>query len=139
MARPRDTTRPRSVGIAIATPALRRAVAEILANSRRYEPVVFAAPDVADGAWPRGRYAAIVATPHAFRARQRHSKRRRSSSPVILVVREGSLVRERVALSAADSFVLAERLDSLASIVVLSAHRLAVMPRPKGRPAKRKK
>lgn len=138
MARPRDTTRPKSVGIAIATPALRRAVSDVLAKSGRYEPVVFPTSDVAKGAWPRGRYAAIVATPHAFRARQRHG-RRRSRTPVILVVREGALVRERAALSAADSLVLAERLKTLPSIVVLSAHRLAVMPRPRGGPAKRKK
>jgi hypothetical protein len=138
MARPRDTSRPESVGIAIATPALRRAVAQVLVKSRRYEPVVFAASDVAGGAWPRGPYAAIVATPNAFRAWRRKGGRR-SRTPVILVVREGALVRERAALSAADSFVLAERLKTLPSIVVLSAHRLAVMPRPRGGPAKRKK
>ncbi len=138
MARPRDTTRSKSVGIAIATPALRRAVSDILAKSGRYEPVLFPASDVAKGAWPRGAYAAIVATPHAFRARQRPT-RRRHGSPVILVVREGALVRERVALAAADSFVLAERLKTLPSIIVLSAHRLALMPRPRAKPAKRKK
>jgi hypothetical protein len=138
MARPRDTSRLRTVGIAIATPALRRAVSDVLAKSGRYEPVVFPTSDVAKGAWPRGAYAAIVATPRAFRARQRRGGGR-SRIPVILVVREASLVRERAALNAADSFVLAERLATLPSIVVLSAHRLAVMPRPKGGPAKRKK
>jgi hypothetical protein len=138
MARPRETSRPRTVGIAIGTPALRRAVIDILARSRRYKPVVFGAADISSGDWPRGRHAAVVATPHAFRARQRRGGRR-SRIPVILVVREGSLVRERAALSAADSFVLAERLATLPSIVVLSAHRLAVMPRPRGGPARRKK
>jgi hypothetical protein len=139
MARPRDTTRPKPVGIAIAVPALRRAVAEILAKSRRFEPVVFAASDVAEGEWPRGRFAAIVATPNAFRARQRERTRRRPGLPVILVVREAALVRERAALSVADSFVLAERLKTLPSVVVLSAHRLSVMPRPRRGTAKRKK
>jgi hypothetical protein len=138
MARPRETSRPRTVGIAIGTPALRRAVIEVLARSRRYKPVVFDAADISSGNWPRGRHAAIVATPRAFRARQRQGGRR-SRIPVILVVGERFIVRERAALSAADSFVLAERLATLPSIVVLGAHRLAVMPRPKGGSAKRKK
>jgi hypothetical protein len=131
MARPRDDTRSKSVGIAIGTPALRRAVVEILTKAK-YEPVAFAAADVAVGEWPRGRYAAIVATPNAFRARQRAGKRR-PASPVILVVGERALVRERDALCAVDSSVLAERLKTLPSIIVLSAYRLAVMP-PPGRP-----
>jgi hypothetical protein len=58
---------------------------------------------------------------------------------VILVVREGGLVRERAALRAAASFVLADRLDSLPSIVVLAAHRLSIMPRAGEGRTKRKK
>lgn len=132
MARPRDRTRPKTVGIAIGTPALRDAVFEVLTKTRRYKPVIFSASDVAAGSWPRQRHAAIVATPRAFRARQRENSPR-SGSPVILVVREAGLSREKSALEAAHAFVLAERLDTLPSLVVLAAQGLSIMPPQKGR------
>lgn len=128
MARPRNTARPATVGVAIAAPTLRRSVVDVLARSGRYEAFPFQRSDIAAGSWPRRTYAAIVATPGAFRASLSRRVRRRAGAPVILVVRENALVREKEALAAADAFVLAERLETLPSIVVLSAYRLSIMP-----------
>jgi len=133
MTRRRDTARLTTIGIAIEARALRRSVGEVLAKSERYEAFAFDPADIAAGTWPRGRYAAVVATPGA--CRRRLGARRRLGYPVVLVVREDDLFRDRKAIAAADAFVLAERLDSLPSVIVLSAHRLSVMPKERaGRP-----
>ncbi len=130
MARRPNSSRTTTVGIAIAAPALRRAVIDALAAGRRYEAAPFPFGDVANGDWPPQRYAAVVATPDAFRAWRRYQAPRADlRSPLIIVVRQREIVREKAVLAVADAFVLAERLDSLPSIVVLGAHRLSIMPR----------
>jgi len=136
MARRRATSRPMLVGIAVAAPALRRAVIGSLVASGRYEAVAFEPPEIEEGIWPRRRFAAVVATPRAFRARQRRVVRGRA--PVILVVREADIAREKTVLGLADAFVLADRLDLLPSLVVLSRDQLSILPRPRGAKSSRR-
>lgn len=133
MARRRHATRSTLVGIAIATPDLRRAVIAALAASGRFEAAAFAPADIQSGVWPRGRFAAIVATPRAFRIRQRAGVR--SRTPVILVVRAPDLVREKALLDQADAFILAGRLELLASAVILCGEGLSVFPKGAGVPS----
>jgi hypothetical protein len=130
MARRSTSKRSTTVGLAVDRPALRRAALEILAADGRYHALPFSAAEIASGAWPAASYAAVVATPAAFRARRRRPAGGSNGTPVILIVREREIVREKAALAAADAFVLAEGLNSLPSIVVLARYRLSIMPKP---------
>lgn len=126
-----EAEHPATVGIAIEAPVLRRAVCDTISEDKRYKALPFDIADVIEGTWPRGRYAGIVATPGSLNLHRRHDggAGRRASCPVILVVREDALFRDRAALASCDAFVTAERVDSLLpSTIVLSTCRLSVVP-----------
>jgi DNA-binding CsgD family transcriptional regulator len=120
-----------TVGIAIDAPALRRSVSDLLAESNRYEAFPFDPDDVVKGTWPHRPCAVVVATPGPLQMRRSHhdGDHHLLGYRVVLVIGADDLSRERTALASCDSFVVAERIAALLpSIIVLSAHRLSVMP-----------
>jgi DNA-binding CsgD family transcriptional regulator len=134
MAQQGEARRPATVGIAIETPALRRSVTIAIAESKRYEALAFDSADVTEGTWPAGTYAGVVATPRSFHLCRVQHNGVLGTYPVVLVVGEEDLFRNRATLAACDAFVLAERVHSLLpSIIVISAFRFSAIPWAAGR------
>jgi DNA-binding NarL/FixJ family response regulator len=71
----------------------------------------------------------VIAAEDAARAYRIRRGDRPNQWPVILVLPQDRLARERPLILATDAFVLTERIDDLLPrIIALSAHRLSVMP-----------
>ena len=115
------------VGVAIERPALREAVSRTLARSLRYWPM-----DAADARSlpPAGGYVAMVTTPAGLRKRTDSTLRaRRSGCPVIVIVEDGERMDDATGLDAADGILSAAKVATLLpAAIVLSAHRMSVVP-----------